>query len=469
MNIIKAINDKNLFKPFLEDNNNSIRSWQRWLVALRYLYGLPVKKTRNRQLIKKCTGKTTMPKNGFSTALFLIGRRSGKSRISAVCGAYEAALSGREKLLAKGELGMVAILAPTKKQGRIVKNYLRAIFEETDLLKDEIVNETQEGFLLANGVLVEILVGDWRSIRGYTLLAAIVDEVCFFGIDTESKVRSDTELIRAIKPSLATTGGRLICISSPYAKKGWGFNQYKKHFSNNNSKVLVWNCPSRTMNPTLPQSVVDEAIEEDLQAAKSEYLGEFRDDISAYLPREVIEAVVFKGRKELLPNKNERYFAFVDISGGRNDDAAFAIAHMNGRKVVIDIAKRYRPPHSPYEIIGVMCEELKRFGLKEIIGDSYSAEFVVGAFRARGVQYEKSDLPKSGLYMELLPRICSGEIELLDDDFLINQLASLERRTRSGGKDVIDHPSSGHDDLANVVAGVTTIASVKPTLTIGVF
>src|SRR5205085_7711562 len=58
-----------------------------------------------------------------------------------------------------------------------------------------------------------------------------------------------------------------------------------------------------------------------------------------------------------------------------------------------------------------------------------------------------SDVCSSDL--ELLPRLCSGEIELPDDRALIDQLAGLERRTRSGGKDVIDHPPGGHDDLAN--------------------
>ena len=307
MNIINAITDKNLFRPFLEDRQGKLSSWSNWAVALRVLYGLPIKKKESLKLVRECTGRTVSPIEGFLTALFLTGRRSGKSRVAAIIGAYEAGLSGREKLLAKGEIGMVAILAPTQKQARVVKTYLRAIFDETPMLKTAIVNETQWGFELSNGVRVEILVGDWRSIRGYTLLAAIVDEVCFFGLDAESNVRSDSELIRAIKPSLATTNGRLICISSPYARKGWAFNIHKKNFANDAGKVLVWNCPSRTMNPTLPQSIVDDAMAEDMQAAKSEYMGEFRDDLVLFLPREVIEAVVVKGRQELLPRNSIKY------------------------------------------------------------------------------------------------------------------------------------------------------------------
>ena len=36
----------------------------------------------------------------------------------------------------------------------------------------------------------------------------------------------------------------------------------------------------------------------------------------------------------------------------------------------------------------------------------------------------------------------------------MTQVAGPERRTRSGGRDVIDHPPGGHDDVANVLAGV---------------
>lgn len=108
-----------------------------------------------------------------------------------------------------------------------------------------------------------------------------------------------------------------------------------------------------------------------------------------------------------------------------------------------------------------MCDELKRFDLKRCLGDAYSAEFATSTFRANGIMYTKSKKNKAELFLELLPRICSHEIELLDNETLINQLASLERRCKSGGKDSIDHPKGGHDDLANVVAGAS-FATSKP-------
>ncbi len=458
MNIIEAIKDEQLLRPFLADGDDSLKSWLNWLAAIRVVYGLPVPRSR-REVVELCTGRSveSLPRDGFDTALFLTGRRSGKSRIAAVIGAYEGILAGHAQKLASGEKGVVAICAPTKRQGRIVKDYLRGIFE-TRLLRSEVIGETREGFELNNNSRIEILAGDFRSVRGYTLLAAIVDEACFFGLDDESKVRSDTELVRAIKPSLATVGGKLILISTPYAKAGWCYKTHQKNHGNDDGRILVWNCPSREMNPTLPQQVVDDALEDDMAMAKAEYLGEFRDDVGQFVSRETIESLVVKGRIELLPKKDINYEAFADLSGGRADDAALAIAHREGRKVVLDLLKRYRPPFQPYEVVRLMCEEVKKYRITRVVGDNYSAEFVATAFKSHGLQYVKCDKPKAILYAELLPRMTSGEIELLDNEVLVNQLARLERRTRSGGRDIIDHPSGGHDDLSNVLAGTADLA-----------
>ena len=42
------------------------------------------------------------------------------------------------------------------------------------------------------------------------------------------------------------------------------------------------------------------------------------------------------------------------------------------------------------------------------------------------------------------------------------QLTMLERRTARGGKDSIDHPRGGHDDVANSVAGSLVCAFKEP-------
>ena len=56
-------------------------------------------------------------------------------------------------------------------------------------------------------------------------------------------------------------------------------------------------------------------------------------------------------------------------------------------------------------------------------------------------------------------------MRLLDNPRLVKQLVALERRTARGGKDSVDHPPGAHDDMANVVAGVASVAVDQNTFT----
>jgi hypothetical protein len=53
----------------------------------------------------------------------------------------------------------------------------------------------------------------------------------------------------------------------------------------------------------------------------------------------------------------------------------------------------------------------------------------------------------------------SKRLELLDIEKLKTEFRRLERRRGRSGKDSIDHPPRGSDDIANAVAGVICLAS----------
>jgi hypothetical protein len=42
----------------------------------------------------------------------------------------------------------------------------------------------------------------------------------------------------------------LLLASSPYARKGALWDSYKKHYGKDGDPILVWQAPTRTMNPT---------------------------------------------------------------------------------------------------------------------------------------------------------------------------------------------------------------------------
>ena len=98
-------------------------------------------------------------------------------------------------------------------------------------------------------------------------------------------------------------------------------------------------------------------------------------------------------------------------------------------------------------------------GITKTNGDRYAAAWCSQAFEKRKIAYRHSELPKSGLYLNLLPHLNGKTIRLLDHPRSINQICSLERRTSRGGRDRIDHPPQTHDDICNSIAGLAFVVN----------
>lgn len=108
------------------------------------------------------------------------------------------------------------------------------------------------------------------------------------------------------------------------------------------------------------------------------------------------------------------------------------------------------------------AKTLKDYGVSEVTGDRYGGEWPREAFRKHGIQYRLAEQTRSDLYRDLLPKLNSRQVELLDSKVLKAQLVGLERRVARGGRESIDHAPGGHDDLANAAAGVVSLCA-RPT------
>jgi hypothetical protein len=213
------------------------------------------------------------------------------------------------------------------------------------------------------------------------------------------------------------------------------------------------------MHPTLDPAVVEEALEEDEAAARAEYLAEFRRDIETFVSREVVNACVVSGRVELA-RAHFPYYGFFDASGGSVDSMTLGIAHRDrAGKFVLDCLRERRPPFSPDDVVSEFSETLKSYGIRKVTGDRYAGEWPRERFQVHGIHCEISSRNKSELYLEVLPLLNSSRVELLDNARLIAQLLGLERRTSSVGREIVDHPAGGHDDLVNAAAGALFITS----------
>jgi len=105
---------------------------------------------------------------------------------------------------------------------------------------------------LKNGITIAVHSTSFRTIRGRTLVAAIFDETAFWRDETSAL--PDLETYRATLPSLATTAGMLIGISTPYRKLGLLYQKHRDHFGQDDDDVLVVQGRTQVFNPTLADS-----------------------------------------------------------------------------------------------------------------------------------------------------------------------------------------------------------------------
>lgn len=255
---------------------------------------------------------------------------------------------------------------------------------------------------------------------------------------------------------------KLLCISTGYAQTGALYDAHKEHYGKDEDDILVWQADTASMNPTISQAYIDKEIEKDPEAARAEWLGLFREDVSAAFPLELIEACIIRNRLELRYSPHvTRYFGFADPSGGRHDAFTLAVVHQNygTDTIVLDLIRIIRSPFDPSEVVKEYSQILQAFGLSNVIGDNYGGEWPKAEFAKHGINYELCEKTKSELYLATIPLFTSKRVELLDIEKMKNEFRRLERRRGRSGKDSIDHPSRESDDIANAVTGALSLVS----------
>lgn len=450
MTILDAIHDPHLFRPLFKD----LASWRAWFCVLRAIFALPMEEA-DLLLFRQLTGREAPSAQQVQECWLVVGRRGGKSFIVALIAVFLACFRDYRPFLGPGETGVVMVTATDRKQARVILRYVTALLNAVPMLATMIERQDSESIDLNNRVNIEITTASYRTIRGYTVVAALCDEIAFWR--SEDSANPAEEILAALRPAMSTIpGALLLALSTPYRRSGPLYDAYRQHYGQD-SPVLVVQADTRTMNPSVPQSVIDRAFEQDPINASAEYLAQFRSDVGSFLDSDLIERAIEPGRRERAPVEAVRYWAFTDPSGGSHDSFTLAIGHRDGERLVLDVLRGITPPFDPSVIVKELCAVLKAYRIDRVHGDHYSGLWVVEAFSKEGVLYQHSDRNKSELYLETLPLFAQGCVELLDMPRLTMELMQLERRTARSGKDSVDHPPAGHDDHANSCCGVLAL------------
>jgi hypothetical protein len=198
--------------------------------------------------------------------LFLCSRQSGKSTVAALLAVHEAAFMPG---------ALVLMLAPSMRQsGELFRTCLQ-LMKRIEVPLPAIVMESALRVELANGSRLIALPGSETTTRGYGAATTVI-------LDEASRVPDS--LIAAARPSLATTNGRLIALSTPAGKRGWYFLEWMNGEGWERSRIVASEC-SRISGEFL----ADELRSLGPRLYAQEYECEFFDPDTAVFSSELIE------------------------------------------------------------------------------------------------------------------------------------------------------------------------------------
>jgi hypothetical protein len=392
------------------------------------------------------------PAGPCKEAWSVCGRRSGKSFSHAVLACY---LATRAYDLAPGERALIAIVAKDRRQAQTLHGYCEGICDQSPRLKELVERTNKDQIDFTTGSRIEVHTCSYRSLRSYSMAAFIGDEVSFWRDDNYANPAG--EVLRAVRPSLASLDGWLLLSTSPYARQGLVYETAEEHWGSNSSTVVM-RAPTTALNTNISRHVIERDFRLDPESAKAEWLGLFRGDMESYVPAHLVDQATDPGVEVREYDSENSYKAFLDPSGGVSDSMTVAIIHRESDYAVLDLVLEVAPPFSPRDVVADFARVLRSFDLYEVISDRVGGVWVAQLFEEEGIIIRAEAQPKSSIYAELLPLLSSGRVRLLDDSTLRKQILGLERRPGSGGREIIDHASGAHDDVINSAAGALVLA-----------
>ncbi len=137
-----------------------------------------------------------------SRLLLNVSRQAGKSTVASILAVHEALYHPRSLVLA---------LSPSLRQSQLLFRKCVSVYRAVGR---PVHAETESALRLAldNGSEIVALPANEESIRGFSAVSLLL-------VDEAARVQDD--LYRAVRPMLATSGGRLLAMSTPWGKRGW--------------------------------------------------------------------------------------------------------------------------------------------------------------------------------------------------------------------------------------------------------
>jgi hypothetical protein len=351
------------------------------------------------------------------------------------------------------------LLAPTLKQARIAFRYIRKYLKNSPILSKRIIRMTRDEIILDNNVVIGCHACTQDGVRGRTVVAIVCDEIGFWAFEEDAANPAD-EVLAALRPGMASVrNAKLIKISTPFTKSGVLWEEFQRR---GELDYPVWQVTTFEMNPTITPQMVESERQRSEEKYRREYLAEFTDSISSWIPSEILNPCIARGRQQLPRQHGLNYVAVLDPASRGHNFALVIVHQVPDGTVVVDLVRIWTGSTKvPLPFEGVLNEIktiLDSYGINFAVGDQFNCDAIQQYLQKIGIMYEINVFgpqTRAQLFSGLKHLMVGGKIEILDDKALLQQLRNLtEERSQRGQIDI--RPSRGKDDQAVALALATS-------------
>lgn len=300
----------------------------------------------------------------FSKVLMCLGRRSGKTTITACIIGYEAyrllnKFCPQEYygIMPEDEITFTCV-ATNRETAGILFNKVAGHLERSEFFRKYRTKPTSQRMSLFTqrdldrygkrgrpSIAVRVAACNAKGLRGQGNMIAALDEMAFFFMDEATGIKKaggkegdhdDRAVYKAVTPSVAkfkspgtnAPEGKVICISSPGPKSGMFYEEYERGFEEGTEDLLVIQSPTWEIDPSMSSAFLRQEYRRNPITYKSEYGAQFSDRLFGWIeePQIVRQCVVPDLKYKMSSMQRVPHFLGIDI-GMKKDGTAMAVCH----------------------------------------------------------------------------------------------------------------------------------------------
>lgn len=424
----------------------------------------------------------TVPTLARSVAVVVAGGRSGKSYLLALR-ALHLALTTPLDTLARGESAFAIVVAPDKRLAKQALAYVRGALESAGL-QNLITSETTESITLDRGqrhtVTLAVLPASagGASVRGRSLVCAILDEAAFFR--DEGYAVNDVEIFKAASPRVIS-GGQTLVGSTPWARSGLLFDLYKSNWGNPQTCIVAHAPTTLLRNGSSPADLrvraeVQREFIRDPENARREFGAEFLEiGTSQFFEPHLVE--LSQSSEIEPPCERDKIAIGVDLGFARDSSALVAVATSPSGHVRVVRVEVVGSPSKPSETAQLFAAVARSYGATAVVADVHYREAVREWLQPWGlsvVSAPEGNRGKIESYERVKRLFAERSIEIPRHPELLRQLKSITARVGAGGTITITAPRTpqgGHGDIVSALvcacSRVQSVAVAPPAVDYG--